>query len=85
LCKALGITEADFDSALDLPEEEKYTPKEILKKNGKVRIVYKPNVQIRKIQRRIKNRFFVITGRVICTAAFGISHLHRSSFSIAII
>jgi RNA-directed DNA polymerase len=62
LCSALDISESDLNAALDLSEDKKYTPKEIPKKNGKIRTVYKPDVQIRKIQRRIKNRFFVNYG-----------------------
>ncbi len=58
LLTALGISEPELDLALRMTGDERYTRIEKQKSNGEKRIVYNPKNEIRKIQRRIKNRIF---------------------------
>ncbi|MBU2872365.1 reverse transcriptase family protein [Colwellia sp. E2M01] len=58
LCKTLDITIDELDSALTLPNNQKYITAYIDKPNGEQRKIHKPHYKIRKIQRRINNRIF---------------------------
>ncbi|MFT0140648.1 reverse transcriptase family protein [Alcanivoracaceae bacterium MT1] len=58
LCTALDIAVTDFEKALSLDGNTRYIQKTVPKPNGDKRIVYKPHWLIRKIQRRLNNRFF---------------------------
>lgn len=58
LCAALNIDVAEFEYAKSIDKESRYTPKSVPKPDGDIRTVYKPHWLIRKIQRRLNNRFF---------------------------
>ncbi|WP_081068498.1 reverse transcriptase family protein [Burkholderia stagnalis] len=58
LCAALDITRAELDAALELDILTRYQRDETPKKDGSMRVVYKPDYRIRRIQRRINRRIF---------------------------
>lgn len=58
LAVALGIPLSDIIEARDLSPELKYTQKNILKSNGETRVVFRPHLKLRKIQRAINKRIF---------------------------
>jgi len=58
LCSALDISKDELDQALGLNGAERYTKIEIPKKDGSMRVVYKPHHLLRKIQRRLNKRIF---------------------------
>ena len=58
LVDALDILEAELNYVLDLPGDARYTRISKQKPNGEERVVYNPRNEVRKIQRRIKNRIF---------------------------
>lgn len=55
---ALGVSPHDLNTALDMPQDERYTRLERPKADGNVRVVYKPHYLIRLMQRRINHRIF---------------------------
>lgn len=58
LSDALDISISDLQAAKKLTKEERYKRIEIPKVNGDVRVVYRPDHRIRRIQRRINKRIF---------------------------
>lgn len=58
LCRTLDIPPREIFAALNLPEDQRYIEKQVVKKDGSIRVVYKPHFLIRKIQRRINKRIF---------------------------
>jgi RNA-directed DNA polymerase len=58
LLEALDITDAELRSVKLLSDDEKYKRKEIEKSDGSVRVVYSPDKNLRKIQKRINRRIF---------------------------
>jgi RNA-directed DNA polymerase len=58
LCASLDIEEIELNTALGLSAFQRYTQKEVVKKNGAKRKVYNPHFLIRKIQARINTRIF---------------------------
>lgn len=58
LCSTLGLSEDELNYALSIAESERYTPKEVSKAGGKVRVVFNPHIAIRRVQRRINERIF---------------------------
>lgn len=58
LVEALGISSDELSNALYMDDQDRYKSSEIIKKDGGIRIVFKPCSLLRKIQRRIKNRIF---------------------------
>lgn len=58
LVNALDISNSELDYVLGLSGEDRYKRILKFKPNGEERIVYNPTNEVRKIQRRIKNRIF---------------------------
>lgn len=54
----LDLSSAEFNQALALSPSEAYEQKIAFKSDGTQRLVYKPHWALRRVQRRIKNRFF---------------------------
>lgn len=57
LCSALNITLDELNEVRSIPHGERYTPSQIPKKDGTMRIVHNPHFRLRRIQRRINKRF----------------------------
>jgi RNA-directed DNA polymerase len=58
LCSALSISAAELAEAQALDSSQRYSKKELIKKDGSPRFVHNPHHLIRRIQRRINARIF---------------------------